>query len=290
MKQAIISIDGASKGNPGPSGIGIVIRDSSGMVLKEVSEYIGETTNNVAEYTALIRALSETMDLGFTRAEIQSDSELMVKQINGQYRVKNEGIMPLYEEAVDLIRRFNYCSLVYISRERNKLADKLASDAASPKDKPKPEPEPDIMEIQEEPVIPVVQIDNKAHRINVHTSSRCQFVNITADIQKVVESSQVVDGICTVFVPHTTAGITINENADPDVVTDILSTLKGMIPADGPYRHSEGNSDAHLKASLMGFSVTVFVENGTLLLGTWQGIFFCEFDGPRNRHVFVKVI
>ena len=125
MKQAIISIDGASKGNPGPSGIGIVIRDSSGMVLKEVSEYIGETTNNVAEYTALIRALSETMDLGFTRAEIQSDSELMVKQINGQYRVKNEGIMPLYEEAVDLIRRFNYLSLIHIysvnsvSKERN---------------------------------------------------------------------------------------------------------------------------------------------------------------------------
>ncbi|MHB1455442.1 MAG: secondary thiamine-phosphate synthase enzyme YjbQ, partial [Armatimonadota bacterium] len=93
----------------------------------------------------------------------------------------------------------------------------------------------------------------------------------------------------TIFVPHTTAGITINENADPDVVRDLIETLNRIVPENGDYRHSEGNSDAHLKASMMGFSATIIVENGKLLLGTWQGIYFCEFDGPRTRHIFVKV-
>ncbi|HOO41266.1 MAG TPA: secondary thiamine-phosphate synthase enzyme YjbQ, partial [Syntrophales bacterium] len=96
-------------------------------------------------------------------------------------------------------------------------------------------------------------------------------------------------GICQVYVPHTTSGITINENADPDVPRDILATLEKLVPLRGNYRHSEGNSDAHVKASLMGSSQTVFFENGTLILGTWQSLFFCEFDGPRTRSVYVQV-
>lgn len=290
MKQAIISVDGASKGNPGPAGIGVVIRDQSGMVLKEIGEYIGEATNNVAEYTALVRALTETLALGFTHAAIQSDSELMVKQLNGQYRVKNEGIIPLFESAVDLMRRFNSATITHVLRERNKLADKLASEAAICKSHPKLELD---MEPESVPEIPIPadipKIVRQAQRVGVRTSSRNQFVNITGDVLDVVTSSGVTDGICTVFVPHTTAGVTINENADPDVVRDLIDTLNRIVPENGGYRHSEGNSDAHLKASMMGFSATVIVENGKLLLGTWQGIYFCEFDGPRNRHIFVKV-
>lgn len=290
MKQAIISVDGASKGNPGPAGIGVVIRDESGMVLKEIGEYIGEATNNVAEYTALIRALSETLALGFTHASIQTDSELMAKQINGQYRVKNEGILPLFQTAVDLMRKFNSATITHVLRERNKLADKLASEAATSHGQPrlnlKPErdPSPDMPSMPE-----TSRTVHQAQRVSVRTSSRCQFVDITREAQDAVASSGIPDGTCTVFVPHTTAGVTINENADPDVVRDLIDTLNRIVPETGSYRHSEGNSDAHLKASMMGFSVTVFVENGRLFLGTWQGIYFCEFDGPRNRHVFVKV-
>lgn len=290
MKQAIISVDGASKGNPGPAGIGIVIRDQSGMVLKEIGEYIGEATNNVAEYTALIKALTETLALGFTHAAIQSDSELMVKQLNGQYRVKNEGIIPLFETAVDLMRRFNSATITHVLRERNKLADKLASEAAICQGQPKLELAIDPEPVLDMPITPdPPKVIQQAQRVGVRTSSRNQFVNITRDVQDAVTSSSVVDGICTVFVPHTTAGITINENADPDVVRDLIDTLNRIVPENGDYRHSEGNSDAHLKASMMGFSATIIVESGKLLLGTWQGIYFCEFDGPRNRHIFVKV-
>ncbi|MHB1002076.1 MAG: secondary thiamine-phosphate synthase enzyme YjbQ [Armatimonadota bacterium] len=125
--------------------------------------------------------------------------------------------------------------------------------------------------------------------MGVRTISRNQFVDITHEVQDVVSASGISDGVCVVCIPHTTAGITINENADPDVTSDMIDTLNRLVPQSDSYRHAEGNSDAHVKASMMGFSVTVFVENGRLLLGTWQGIYFCEFDGPRNRHVFIRV-
>ncbi|MBW1902060.1 MAG: YjbQ family protein [Deltaproteobacteria bacterium] len=125
--------------------------------------------------------------------------------------------------------------------------------------------------------------------IRVKTSSRIDMVNITASVQKEVAKAGVSDGFCVVYVPHTTAGITINEGADPAVCHDILTKLNELAPADAGYRHMEGNSDSHIKASIMGSSVTVMVENGRLVLGTWQKIFFCEFDGPRSRKVYVKV-
>ena len=124
----------------------------------------------------------------------------------------------------------------------------------------------------------------------VKTGSRCQMIDITGQVRTILRDSGYNNGICQVYVPHTTAGITINENADPDVPRDILATLERLVPLHGNYRHSEGNSDAHMKASLMGFSQTVFFENGALILGTWQSLFFCEFDGPRTRSVFVKLI
>jgi secondary thiamine-phosphate synthase enzyme len=124
----------------------------------------------------------------------------------------------------------------------------------------------------------------------VPTSRQQEFINITHEVKSVVRRSQVTDGEVVVFVPHTTAGITINENADPDVVLDIIATLEELIPVRGEYHHSEGNSHAHIKASLLGSSVRVIVANGDLVLGTWQGIFFCEFDGPRSRKVHVEVI
>lgn len=127
-------------------------------------------------------------------------------------------------------------------------------------------------------------------QFTVKTGSRGQMIDITSQVRSLLRESGFTNGICQVFVPHTTAGVTINENADPDVPRDILTTLERLIPHHGNYRHSEGNSDAHLKASLMGFSQTVFFENGNLILGTWQSLFFCEFDGPRNRSVFVKLI
>jgi len=123
----------------------------------------------------------------------------------------------------------------------------------------------------------------------VKTSKRTQFVDITDQIADIVSESGLKDGIVAVFVPHTTAGITINENADPDVVTDITSVLDKAVPWSDGYRHSEGNSAAHVKASLMGSSVSVIVRNGSLRLGTWQSIYFCEFDGPRTRKVFINL-
>ena len=126
--------------------------------------------------------------------------------------------------------------------------------------------------------------------LRIPTSSRSCFVDITGEIESAIKQSGIIEGICTVFVPHTTAGVTINENADPDVRRDIIDTLDRLVPWTGNYRHSEGNAAAHVKASLMGSSVTVPVEAGRLRLGTWQGIFLCEFDGPRRREIRVTVV
>jgi len=127
-------------------------------------------------------------------------------------------------------------------------------------------------------------------QVEVPTRARTQFLDITGIVASEVAKSGVNTGICYIYVPHTTAGLTINENADPDVARDILAGLARLVPATGDYRHSEGNSDAHIKASLVGFTVNVPVIDGRLALGTWQGIYFCEFDGPRQRHVLVGFI
>ena len=125
--------------------------------------------------------------------------------------------------------------------------------------------------------------------INVKTGSRNEMVDITSLVQKEISNTGVNDGVCVVYVPHTTAGVTINEGADPAVCTDIVRKLNELVPPNDGYRHMEGNADSHIKASLMGSSVTVLVEKGRLVLGTWQKIFFCEFDGPRSRKVYVKI-
>ncbi|MCX7711372.1 MAG: secondary thiamine-phosphate synthase enzyme YjbQ [Clostridia bacterium] len=126
--------------------------------------------------------------------------------------------------------------------------------------------------------------------INVKTPSRTAMIDITPRIQEVVTKSGILSGICIVFVPHTTAGVTINENADPDVVSDILRQINRTIPFDSDYQHMEGNSAAHIKASLFGFSEQLIIENGRLVLGTWQSVYFCEFDGPRSRQIHIKII
>jgi len=127
-------------------------------------------------------------------------------------------------------------------------------------------------------------------RINVRTNNRAELIDITDRVQAIVSKSKVDEGACVIFCPHTTAGLTINENADPSVRRDITNTLNELIPAGADYRHSEGNSDSHIKSSLFGSSLTVFVEGGRLAFGTWQGIYFCESDGPRQREVWVKII
>ncbi len=124
-------------------------------------------------------------------------------------------------------------------------------------------------------------------QIQVNSSEHTQFIDITADVAKVVAGLGIRDGVALVFVPHTTAGVTINENADPDVVADIAAALERVVPWRVSYRHGEGNSAAHVKASLMGASCHVVVQGGRLQLGTWQAIYFCEFDGPRKRTVWV---
>ncbi|NIO48052.1 MAG: YjbQ family protein [Candidatus Aminicenantes bacterium] len=124
--------------------------------------------------------------------------------------------------------------------------------------------------------------------IEVRTQAREELVDITAKVREELVSTGIKDGICYVYVPHTTAAVTINESADPSVKEDILMTLRKIVPDSLPYKHSEGNSPAHVKASLIGSSIKVIVEERQLSLGTWQGIFFCEFDGPRNRRVFIK--
>lgn len=126
--------------------------------------------------------------------------------------------------------------------------------------------------------------------IRVKTHERTEFVNITQQVKKSVHSENVERGLCTVYCPHTTAAITINEAADPSVQRDILMELNKVVPLNDGYAHMEGNSAAHIKASVIGESVTVPIENGSLVLGTWQGIFFCEFDGGRNRSVHIHII
>ena len=127
-------------------------------------------------------------------------------------------------------------------------------------------------------------------KIAVKSRKRSEMIDITALVQQEVTRSGVRDGLCAVYVPHTTAGVTINEGADPSVCDDILNKLKRLVPQDEGYRHMEGNSDSHIKASLTGSSVTVIIEDNSLVLGTWQKIFFCEFDGPRSRNVNVKIL
>ena len=126
--------------------------------------------------------------------------------------------------------------------------------------------------------------------LRVKTARRTQFVDITSEVERVVRDSGVGSGVCYVYVPHTTAGVAINEHADPDVAHDVEGIFDRLVPHHGPYRHAEGNTDSHMKAILTGTSQTVLVEGGKLALGTWQGIFLCEFDGPRQRTVFVKVV
>jgi secondary thiamine-phosphate synthase enzyme len=124
--------------------------------------------------------------------------------------------------------------------------------------------------------------------VQVQTTRQTEFVDITDRVQAAIQRLGIADGVCHVYVPHTTAAVTINENADPTVQQDIVMALDNTVPEGQPYRHREGNSPAHIKASLIGSSVTVFVESGRLLLGTWQGIYFCEFDGPRTRRVQIS--
>ncbi|MBI5266934.1 MAG: YjbQ family protein [candidate division Zixibacteria bacterium] len=126
-------------------------------------------------------------------------------------------------------------------------------------------------------------------KLDIRTRNRQEFVDVTERVQRAVTDSGFESGVVTCFVPHTTAAVTINEHADPDVVTDMISALSTVFPERGDYRHVEGNSDAHIKSSLIGCSVQVLVEQGRLVLGRWQGIFFCEFDGPRSRTLIVKV-
>jgi len=126
--------------------------------------------------------------------------------------------------------------------------------------------------------------------LHVKTDRRTQLVDVTVQVQKVVVASGVTTGICYLYVPHTTAAITINECADPDVARDVKGALDRLIPMAGPYRHSEGNSDSHVKAVFVGASQIVHVDGGKLMLGRWQGVFFCEFDGPRDRRLQVKVV
>ena len=127
-------------------------------------------------------------------------------------------------------------------------------------------------------------------QFDVRTQQRTEFVDVTQRVQEIVERSGVQSGLCTVYVPHTTAACTINEHADPDVARDILAELNKIVPFEANYRHDEGNSAAHIKASLFGVSHPVPIHAGRLTLGTWQGIFLCEFDGPRTRHVCVQVV
>ncbi len=126
--------------------------------------------------------------------------------------------------------------------------------------------------------------------INIKTTKDMDFVNITGQVQKLVNESNIENGVCYLYVPHTTAAITINEGADPAVVQDIIEQLNKNIPKFGRYHHLEGNAHAHIKASILGSSQIVLIENKKLALGTWQSIFFCEFDGPRNRRIYAQIL
>ncbi len=128
-------------------------------------------------------------------------------------------------------------------------------------------------------------------KISISSKSREEFIDITDRVRQAVKESGVAEGMCVVYVPHTTAGVTVNENADPSVSRDILTTLARLVPRDDPnYRHAEGNSDSHVKSALVGFSHVIPISGSSLTLGTWQGIFFCEFDGPRRRSALVQIL
>lgn len=126
--------------------------------------------------------------------------------------------------------------------------------------------------------------------LRVKTDRRTQLVDVTQSVQHAVTQTGILSGVCYIYVPHTTAGVVINEHADPDVATDLEGVFDRLVPRSGPYRHGEGNSDSHAKAAMTGTSQVVFVEEGKLALGRWQGVFFCEFDGPRERRMHVKVV
>ena len=129
-----------------------------------------------------------------------------------------------------------------------------------------------------------------AGEITVRTERRTQLLDVTAAVAKMVQDSGVQSGICYLYVPHTTAGVIINENADPDVAADMETALARLVPKDASYSHAEGNSDSHIKTALVGTSATIFITGGQLELGRWQGVFFCEFDGPRSRRLRVKIV
>jgi len=126
--------------------------------------------------------------------------------------------------------------------------------------------------------------------LRVKTSRRTQLVDVTQEIEQVVAESGAKEGVCYVYIPHTTAAVMINEHADPDVASDLEGVFDRLVPHKGSYRHAEGNTDSHAKAVMVGASQVIFIERGKLALGTWQGVFFCEFDGPRERKMWVKVI
>jgi secondary thiamine-phosphate synthase enzyme len=126
--------------------------------------------------------------------------------------------------------------------------------------------------------------------VRVKTDRRTQLIDVTREVERAVGSSGVASGVCYVYIPHTTAAVMINEHADSDVATDLEGVFDRLVPHKGPYRHGEGNSDSHAKAVMVGASQTIIVEGGKLALGTWQGVFFCEFDGPRDRKMWVKVV
>ena len=128
------------------------------------------------------------------------------------------------------------------------------------------------------------------YEIEISTTDQVQFIDITQKIKEALDEEEIKNGICIVFVPHTTAAVTINENADPDVSTDMIKEINKIVPFSDNYRHFEGNSAAHLKSSMVGVSETVIIKNGDLKLGRWQGIYFCEFDGPRKRKIWIKII
>ncbi len=128
------------------------------------------------------------------------------------------------------------------------------------------------------------------HNFTVHSRLHTEFINIDRQVQEIIAASGCKNGVVHIYIPHTTAGITINENADPDVVADIETVLNRMVPWKADYAHCEGNAAAHVKASLMGFNATVLIQEGRLALGTWQSIYFCEFDGPRTRKVWLQIV
>lgn len=127
-------------------------------------------------------------------------------------------------------------------------------------------------------------------KFQVKSSKQTEFIDISREVREIVKKSGIKDGLCIIFIPHTTAAITINENADPSVVKDIIMQLNKIVPSEDRYQHLEGNSPAHIKATLIGSSKAIFIDSGQLVLGTWQGIFLCEFDGPRVRTIYIKLI